>query len=160
MNIAISDAVRQSRKGRKPINGRAMTAAERKQRQRKAAKTKRREMPSWLRLRHDIWRLVQERFMFANATELADALHAVAFAINICSFYAANKQPESYQHVATMLGNREPNEITKSLYQELLPFKPDQRLKEKYPGVYELTVLDVIRDMLGESQNSEGEFDL
>ena len=160
MSIAISDTVRQSRKGRKPINGRAMTAAERKQRQRKAAKTKRREMPSWLKRRHDIWQLVQERFMFANAAELADALHAVSLAISICSFYAANNQPESFQYVATMLGNREPNEITKSLYQELLPYKPEQRLKEKYPVAYELTVLDVIRDILGESQNNEGEFDL
>ena len=153
MSNAISDTAKQSRKGRKPINGRAMTAAERKQRQRQATEIKRQEMPSWLKLRHDIWQLVQDRFMFSTTAELADAMHAVAFAINICCFHAAGKHSGSHRYVSTMLGTSEPDEITKQCFPELLSYKPDQKLEDKYPGVHGMMLLDALRDMLGESQN-------
>lgn len=71
----------QSRKGRPAINGQAMTAAERKRRQRERQRTEQSEAPSWLRLRQRIWKLMQEQFILANADELAEALSGVSAAI-------------------------------------------------------------------------------
>ncbi len=153
MSIAISDTVRQSRKGRKPINGRAMTAAERKQRQRKAAKTKRREMPSWLRLRHDIWQLVQERFMFANAAELSSALRAVAETITATRFAILDDWGEPGRYSKTLIGSKEPDEQIREAFPDLLPYEIDTYCEKRLPGVSKPTLLEVLRDMLEQSRN-------
>lgn len=157
MSIAISDAVKQSRKGRKPINGRAMTAAERKQRQRanqrQAKREKRKSTPSWLRLRHDVWQLVQERFMFANAAELSSALRAVAETITATRFAIVDDWGEPGRYSKTLMGNKQPDEQIREAFPDLLPYEIDAYCEKRLPGVSKPTLLELLRDMLDQSQN-------
>ncbi len=70
-----------TKRGRKPKNGTAMTAAERKRNQRQRKKEATNSLPSWLRVRHRLWQLVQDEFMFSDVDELAHALKALSIAL-------------------------------------------------------------------------------
>ena len=156
---AICDTQSKSRKGRKPISDQAMTAAERKQRQRNKAKADRRETPSWLRLRRDIWQLVQERFMLANAAELADALNAISTAIVFTNAWRINGATDEnlVKFIAVALGNREPDELIRSTVQEVLPYKLDERTDRQLPGYSKAILHEVIRDILNGSRIDDDE---
>jgi hypothetical protein len=80
-DIELRDSKKTSRKGRKPKDGKAMTPAERKRQQRQRQREAKCELPSWLRLRRDLWRLIQDHFMLADVDELADALNALQAAL-------------------------------------------------------------------------------
>lgn len=80
-DIELRDSKKTSRKGRKPKNGQAMTAAERKRQQRQRQRDAKGELPSWLRLRHDLWKVIQDNFMFEDVDELASALVALEAAL-------------------------------------------------------------------------------
>jgi hypothetical protein len=78
---AIRDNAKTSRKGRKPANGIAMSAAERKRLQRQREKERKVDLstlPSWLRYRHRMIGLLQDAVPFADVNELANALSATA----------------------------------------------------------------------------------
>lgn len=77
----MSDTRNASRKGRKPNGEKAMTPAERKRQQRQRQRKAKSELPSWLRLRRDLWTLVQDHFLCADVDELADALNALQAAL-------------------------------------------------------------------------------
>jgi len=151
---AICDTQTESRKGRKPISGRAMTPAERKQRQRDKANAERGETPRWLQLRHDIWQLVQERFMFANAAELANALKAISAAITFTntSRLCGATDDELVKFLATALGNREPDKAINAFAYELLPYKANEFSEVNLPGFHGAILFEVIRDMLNGSR--------
>ncbi len=153
---AICDTQTESRKGRKPISGRAMTPAERKQRQRKrqrdAKRDERKATPTWLRLRRDIWRLMQDRFMFANAAELSSSLRAVADAITATRFAIVDQWGEPGRYTKTLMGNREPDEQIREAFRDLLPYEKDTYLENKIPGISEPILFELLRDMLNQSR--------
>lgn len=153
----IRDTQTKSRKGRRPIGGQAMTAAQRKQRQRDKAKADRDETPSWLQLRHDIWQLVQDRFMFANAAELANALHAIAAAINYSLFAVKIQDSDPSSYLAVAMGRREPDQWMTEGLDYIFPYKVDLALEQKYPGIQDPILYEVVRDVLNGSRIDDDE---
>jgi hypothetical protein len=70
-----------TKRGRKPKNGTAMTAAERKRNQRQRKKEAKKILPKWLQVRLRLWGLVQKEFIFDDVDELAHALKALSIAL-------------------------------------------------------------------------------
>lgn len=149
------DTQSQSRKGRPTINGQAMTAAERKRRQRERQRVERRDTPSWLRLRQRIWKLIQEQFIFENADELAEALSGVSAAIAHANVMAMAGLPhETITKAPGALidpSNADPGLF--GFFPSLAPYEPS--IAEQYPAVTDRTLLDVLCDILGESRKEQ-----
>lgn len=155
MSKSKRDTHSKSRKGRPAINGQAMTAAQRKRRQRERQRAELQDVPSWLRLRQQIWKLVQEQFQFANADELANALHGVSLAITCANVYAMHGHPPATIAKAprALLDPGSADRELLRLFPELAPYAPS--IHETYPAVTDRMLLDVICDLLGESRNAE-----
>ncbi len=141
---AICDTQSKSRKGRKPISGRAMTPAERKQRQRQLERSSRLDLPRWKRLRLELWQLVQQRFIFANAAELANALEALASAITFSQVLTLKGDANGLGPIGVYVGNTTAPDSVRALFPELLDYRPDSFAESNCPGYQDCTLFELL----------------
>jgi hypothetical protein len=153
------DPSQASRKGRKPKHGTAMTAAERQRERRKRKSDKLKELPSWLRVRLKLWKLVQDEFMTENADEVCSALTALAAALTIANYYRASKSEKfpdwwfglvAYCNPANIPENRK--SIVSGLFAELKEYRSNG---EGGPLFKDAKIFDLLSDILEPSRNAE-----
>lgn len=151
-----------SRKGRKPINGRAMTAAERKRMQREREKERKVDpssLPSWLRIRHRLWRLLQDEFQLSNADEMVNALEALACVVAFVNCVVADNKVSDggmgrYIHVIQAYLDPEKHfDSSNPIHSILHDLRGYQFAEDRFPGRKDNLLFDLFCDMLGESRN-------
>lgn len=152
MSKSNCDKPKASRKGRRPKNGVAMSPAERKRQQRRRERQKKTELPSWLRMRREIWQIVQGKFILNSAAEVSAALNAVAMAISIemtNSLYDKNSHKlDGVGMLVDPVGCcAEVDAETLSLIAELKPFACEDETRV-YPRWQKLKLFDVISDII------------
>lgn len=135
------DAKHASRKGRPPKNGTAMSAAERKRLQRERERAAKADAPRWLRYRREIWQMVRDRFIFADAEELALAVQAVSTAIIASAIWQDQEgwEPKKYLAPLEVLNNPSAADkdsptiyrVIREYYPELCDHKPQGVIKTK-----------------------------
>ena len=143
----LRDNKKTSRKGRKPKSDKAMTPAERKRQQRQRQREAKCELPSWLRLRRDLWELIQDHFMFEDADELSAALNALGAAITIANCYRSTKEP-SQIWCAGLVAYHDPPEQLEGrlqLFSELKAYRFDSL---HYPAREGTKLVDILRDIM------------
>ena len=135
------------RKGRPPSNGRAMTTAERKRKQRQRTKEVSQNNPTWLQLRIKVFALALEKFPFANADELASAFRVVGLAINSANLWEASDLPDLAKN--GLLGVSSPEVMSDhfALFPEYQPYAEDARTKQDYPRASGRSLIKVFCDI-------------
>lgn len=129
----LRDTKTQSRKGRKPKGDVAMTSAERKRLQREREQRQREkencvDVPGWLRLRREIFQLVQRHYMLTDVGELSHALEAVGVAIKVTAVWQ-DMQPDDVDFYLNPLATlNDPTNACDTIrhffYNELLNYEP------------------------------------
>jgi hypothetical protein len=131
-----------------------MSPAERKRKQRERQRKEKTDVPSWLRLRREIWQFVQERFMFANVQELSNALEALAKALVATNVFQLYGEPaDRFFHQFNSELVERPEAI--AVFQEIAPYVIDPDILQKFPAIKDRMLFDLLRDFLGESHKSE-----
>jgi hypothetical protein len=147
----ICDHETKSRKGRKPKHGVAMTAAERKRRQRDRQAKEENALPSWLRIRRRLWELVQKEFCFSNADELSHSLTALGLALMMTNLYRSKEMSvfsnwwfglEAYNSVDGVAS--EYQHVIDSMFIELKPYRFELL---PYDDIKDAKLLDVLCDI-------------
>lgn len=115
MNTELRDNSQASRKGRKPKNDKAMTPAERKRQQRQRHRDAKSELPSWLRIRHDLWKVIQDHFMFEDVDELVGALSALEAALTFAHIARAKGKHFDIWTMGLKAFNDPPEELNGAL---------------------------------------------
>ncbi len=151
MSIEISDNKYESRKGRPPIGGSAMTPAERKRRQRQKAEEKRVADPMWLRYRKEIFQYMFDRFPLSNVDELASALRAVSIAFTTANCVSKICPPMA-REAFLAIGNPELWEHG-AMLPELLKHSPDQVMVSE--GTQQRRLIELYCDIFESHENNE-----
>lgn len=158
--MANRDTKAESRKGRKPTGGKAMTPAERKRKQRQREREAKSKLPSWLRLRHSLWRVIQQQFMFADVDELCNALKALNAALGMVNAYRST--PEMVANCQeSLLFYMNPDKFPKDrdFFSDLFPELKAYQFDDQHFANRKGTILiDILRDLIESHENkSEGD---
>jgi hypothetical protein len=155
----IRDTTAKSRKGRKPKHGVAMTAAERKRRQRDRQRKEARDLPSWLRIRHRLWKLVQNEFCFSNADELSHALTALGLALTMTNMYRSKEMSsfsnwwfalEAYCSINGVASENQ--DVIDAMFHEFKPYKCDL----PHDDIKDARLMHILRD-IGKRHENQAE---
>lgn len=132
-----------------------MSAAERKQRSRDKQRQQESDVPSWLRLRREIWQLVQQHYILANADELATALTAIGNAITAGNIFSMKFSEESGREFFEQLVNPDDGFAFQGLFPGLMKYQADPQVEREFPQVKERRLVHLISDITGQSQKDE-----
>lgn len=150
------DTTKTSRKGRKPTGDKVMTPAERKRKQRQRQREANRELPSWLRLRHSLWQVIQQQFIFADVDELSNTLRALGEALAMANAYRSD--PNFADWYDSLLIYRDPDNFPKELdyitefFPELKAYQFDANHYANRKGT---KLFDILRDIIEGHENSD-----
>lgn len=151
MSVEISDNKNESRKGRPPIGGSAMTPAERKRRQRQKAEEAKVSDPSWLMYRKEILQYMFDRFPFSNVDELASALSAVSVGFTVANCLS-KRNPSMAREALIAIGSPEVWEHG-AMLPELLKHSPDQVMVSE--GTQQRRLIELYCDIFESHENDE-----
>jgi hypothetical protein len=147
MNTELRDSNQTSRKGRKPKNDKATTPAERKRQQRQRQREAKSELPSWLRLRRDLWKVIQDHFMFEDVDELVCALRALEAALTLAHVARAKGKDWDFWTAGLMAFNNPPEELNGALgfFQQIGRYQFEELGCADRKGA---VLFDILRDIM------------
>ncbi len=155
-DTTLRDAKSESRKGRKPKNGKAMTPAERKRLQRKLEKEKQTDAPTWLRYRREILSIVMNRYLFANSVEIAHALGAVSLGLTYLTTIRGHSEADRIDALQAITNPTESQLSKNTLLAEFAEFSINKQIEAANPGFHNTSLFDLYRDLFESHETQNG----